>query len=269
MSAWWWWWRRGGSPPDPAEALLNEAAVRFDFSQYTDINDMIDVNGGWGPVTPNIARADTIEFTAEGLHLVGDNLPAPGIQNKFELSTPSPLVFGPDGLTIVNVCFNAAPFQPGAQQVRGISNVDFWADQATDQAPTISAIWNALNPDDTHTEQCVDVAPGYETVFLMDETTNPSGLSSYLHQGLFIHVTVMDVTAQEARIALVTEAGRFDTTSAFIKPVPDFVADPRSIDALFYGASRVPADHTMIELCVWNRAFTEAEVDALVAHFQS
>lgn len=245
----WLLWRggAGGGAPD-AESLLDEAPVRFDFSQYSDINDMVDVNGGWGP----IAVDGSPIFADGGLQWAGAS--GWGIS-----PVASPLSFGPDGFTYLDVILDSH-----GEDTASDSNIA--SDGGDDFAPQLQASWDlpisGVTEDDSYGVAFYDVAPGYETIVDTDALIpNVSAAAVPIQR---VVVCVVDVVAAEIRWTMAAGGSSETVVLPFDKSVPDFVADPRQIDTLFWSSN---TNATHIEWNAWNRALTEAEADALVAHF--
>lgn len=245
----------GGGGGD-VQALLDEAAVRFDFSQYDDIEDMVDVNGGWGPLNAANATFDSHEFTVDGLRVV--NASSGTLQLRLD-GVAGPAVFGPDGLTEIQVSRVDVPSGSFIE----VAWMDLAADANNNYAPELVVQWT-LTPDtqDGYGVGLYDVAPGGSLVDHQSEVTDqtPNGTT-----GVFMMIAVVDVDALEVRVALVSPDRRFDHTFA-MTATPTFATTPAVIDGLVRSTVD-PPDLTVIEDDIWNRALTSTEVDALVAHF--
>lgn len=258
--AWFWWWGSGGTPPPPdPQALLAEAAVRFDFSQYDDIDDMVDVNGGWGPIFP--VFNGTPEFTAAGLRLTDvDGTVTPRWRIE---GVASPLITGSDGFTIVNVLHsenvaeNPNFIAPGWEMA---------SDGLNDFVPDTVSNWTTLSEQaDSFGLSQFDISPPGGLV--VNESGVPTSYSTG-GPGTYIQITVFDVAAEEAHLTLVTDATRFEVTVPF-GHTPGYASDPRVVDSVYNSGFDHPSGITLVEWDGWNRALSDAEVDALIAYFQA
>jgi hypothetical protein len=264
MTYWWRWWGSGSPPPDPAQALLNEAAVRFDFSQYTDVDDMVDVNGGWGPL--GHAGSGTVTLTDTGIRVVFAGL-ASGVLNLQIDTIPGPIVLGADGMTLMSVVRvdvwstddttqavgglfmcgdNADTSRPAFTGFRRIGYLD---DLAVEHADDYTAIVRNNNP------------PGGT---LLNRQNISTGVTAHT-TGLFVSFFRLDAAGANLDMDFYEPNGH-TAVSENLSSVPAFVADPRVIDYMDRTAT-LPADSTQSELDVWNRYLLDAEVDALIAHF--
>lgn len=245
--------------------LLNEADVRFDYSQYDDINDMVDVNGGWGPLVPFAGGHDVDhEFTADGLQLTTTALSAVALGEINELG---PFIFGPDGWTLAVVVRvdSARTINSPAQLTGLVVN----ADNGVTYAPSFEPQWSLRGSGDlldTFQLQSYDT----DGDALVAASASPDPSTDQATTGVFVMLFVVDVAAQEARARLVSPDLESSVVAAFTKPVPDFAAVPATADYFkAYSIQGLPADFviTLDETLLWNRVLTDPEQDALVAHF--
>lgn len=259
MSYWWRWWGGSAPPPDPVQALLDEAAVRFDFSQYDDINNMVDVNGGWGPIVPNIT-ADTTEFTADGLRVTVEF----GLIQTASLdieSVESPAIFGSGGLTLMSVT-RVNSVEAWGVLAQFESSFDLAADGAGEYLPEGYGRWRVLDS----AEDCQSNLSVLSFADVVDVHNDPTGTTDAYSSGAFILAFVFDVPNEELRISLVGPNDGFVATYPFAM-VPD-LSSPVTADTIFVSSKGV-SDETFIESLIWNRALSDSEIDALVAHFQA
>lgn len=255
----------GGPEGGGAAALLDEAAVRFDYSEYTDVEDMVDVNGDWGPLTFTTGGGanDILEFNEMGLRLAAED-PENSVDTTAEInSLPGPIVLGPDGITYISV----VTLDARLSLVEYIIAIFMKCDSGDMGLPRFFGRWR-LFQDGQHDEHyevtLADRFPPDPNAILEAQITvtdtDPSAT------GTFIGVFVVDPNAAEVRIRLVSPDETRGESVPFSKPVPDFVADPWPVD-YWRSARFFPSGVTLIEDLAWNRAFTPAEVDTLVAHF--
>lgn len=245
--------------------LLDDAAVRFDFSQYDDVDAIVDVNGGWGPAVPEFAQG-VVEFTADGLRIVS------GHNHQWAIEgVASPLTLGA-AMTILSVAKTDAAFVlPNVHSA--LVAWDVVGDGLGNYGPELYLSWEAAVsaihiPDSDHYEIRVnDLAPSYDVVVDGAWNVDDPDLDSRLDVGVFIAVQVVDTVAQECRMSLVAPGDRFDHTFPFAKPVPDFVGTPTVIDTIYYGTGTVVDGYTMVEFLGWNRVLTDPEIESLVAFF--
>ncbi len=264
--SWWWWWGSGGSV-DPAQALLNGAAVRFDFSQYDDIDNMFDVNGGWGPAGPlgssnATLTADGIQMTTNGVD-VGTWTLGPGLVDF----VPGPLIYGPDGLTLMSVAHLSDPLDETV--VLSIQTRNLYANADDTQYPAGASTW-AVTSDLGAT--FYDMEPSEDTIVDMFEDLSPG---TALAAGAYIAVYRFDVPGQTLNVRLVAPGGSQDFSQPFTKAIPDFASDPQTIEdwisssKLTFTGDPAVVSLVQVEWDGWNRSLSDAEVDALVAHFQA
>lgn len=249
-------------PPDP-EALLAEAAVRFDFSQYSDVDDMVDVNGGYGPLTWGGGGPGSYEFTALGLRLISGNLIADTV------GLPSPLIAGPDGVSVLAVIQLAAPrLDWSGSAIRCI----LVGDGLGDFEPTVNVSYGLAHSGTVNPAHHFDFYQAYledlDFQTVVDAQAQLATGTADDYEGVLIGCWVYDVPAGAVRVKVVTAAGTtVDETTLFDIPVPLFVSSPTVIDTVHLDASISSTDYTAIEYVAANRAWTVAEVDALIAHF--
>lgn len=239
--------RHGG-----AESLLNEADVRFDFSRYTDIDNMVDVNGGWA-VAGDVGSA----LSAEGLFSES------GGQFGFAVTgVPGPIHFGSNAITWISVVDvpDPRPFR------RTLAYSEITGNGDTSFSPDLYSQWDIAGDNvvaDKYSTYLFDLAPGNDQVFSVNNVALPAIPTDEV--GVFLSVSVLDVAAHEIRFRFIGPVTSHEATVPFTKPVPDFVAAPLFADTLAVNSSAPGA--TQIEWLAWNRALTDAEVDLLVAHF--
>lgn len=269
----WWWWGSGGPAPDPAAALLAEAAVWFDFSQYDDVNAMFDVNSGWGPVKDlTQPGAYSFQFVADGLEMTTNGISV-NISRRIGTDQPviGPLTFGPDGITLLDV----------VRLVDGVDGTVALGIQAAEiiQAnstggggtgyPQGEADWSV--PYDT-SPSFYDMEPSEDTIVDVYEELVPQPVYP---AGVYLSIYALDVPGHELRIRLITPDADQSFSHAFDKPVPDYAADPQPIDKFRMRTTiAFEGDVGVVSLVQvgwlgWNRALTLAEVNALIAHFSA
>jgi hypothetical protein len=264
-----WWWRRSRQGAAPSvEDLLSEAAVRFDFSEYTDVNDMVDVNGGWGPLDIQSADVDT-EFTVDGLHVTTTGAAANGstfTMRKLDDLTDGPMFFGPDGLTGVMVVDSPAV---RVETLANVARFTVVCDDDNDSAPDLAATWQIHSVDagaatDKYTTRVHNSPPG--GALIVDRQNIVAETTPLDTTGRFIAIWRVDTAGEEVTVRLVAPDSDFAATDAMSDP-PLFADTPVNVDAM--NISQQLADGVYVEWLGWNRALSPAEVDALVAHFQS
>lgn len=257
-----------------AEALLDEAAVRFDFSQYTDIEDMVDVNGAWGPLDiSGWGFVGSAAFNADGLRLITDG----GHPSSFGMTlssringVPGPLEIGPNGLTFleVNRWDSDRPVAEARLRANFIEVVcDAFGEFRPDFDARLEVPCGGIEPPDFTNKWLLKVKdgpPDYDSIAEEDDgfiTGTPVGV-----HGVFMVVLVVDVAGRQTRYASVTPVVRFDQLEDFAA-VATFESTTIPIDYFGVGSSAYGDDRTFVESAAWNRPLTPAEVDTLVAHF--
>lgn len=256
----------GGGGVDP-ETLLSDAAVRFDFSQYTDVDDMVDVNGGWGPmVITNPDMAD-VEFDAIGLRLFRLLSETPiGIRLAIE-AVPSPLTSGANGITVLGAMRLNAP----RTSFGGPLYLDWTADPTGDYAPEFYSTYSMGYSEDEAPEHHVDQyavsvyddAPDSSNVLTIDESLATATADDY--EGMVVGCWTYDVPAKEVRVRVVTEAGVIvDQATPFSDLTPDFAAV--TLDTIYYSVAG-GKDITAAECLGWDSALSDVDVDALIGWF--
>lgn len=258
-----WWRRRVDRAGASADDLLAAATVRFDFSAYTDIHNMVDVNGAWGPIVPAFIDEsfDPISgsFTADGLRFVGAHAAS---RWKIEGVT-SPLVFGADGLTVIqSVRVDVA----GGNGSR-LCNLDVAGDGNDSFSPELLAGWAVAVGQDDYGITLVDLAPGYTELVRQVQADVPCQINSASVTGVFVMAVVVDPAEAELRLTFKRTgpgSSRFDDAIPFTGPA-DFPSVDTAIDTIYCS---VPGsdDFTLDEWAGWNSALTPAEIDALLDH---
>lgn len=256
-----------GGGDDGVQALLDEAAVRFDFSQYDDVDNMVDVNGGWGPLVPGTTGVASSEFTVDGLRRVA----GAGAWNprlKIE-GTNGPMEVGPNGFTYMQVLI-----LPAREPDTSILSLMLLAcDSANNFAPSTQMEWELSgdpeNPDPEVAEDLITVRvqEGEPDFTYMANVNEQEGeVTPLATAGVFILCVTCDVDAAETRYRAVCPGSDFSDTVAFPEE-PTFATTTTPVDYIQLGTNTGGDERTYVEFLGWNRAFTPAEVDALVTHF--
>jgi hypothetical protein len=243
-----------------AASLLAEAAVRFDFSEYDDVGNMVDVVAGWGPLTPSHSGGSpTLALIAEGLQVT--NLAAPGLTRFRIAGVPGPLSFDGDGLTYLSVVRVLEAWDNSP-----VSAFVLQGDYNNDGAPTLAGEWELINgSEDSVSILHQDQGPGFANIVddgAVGVETDPVNVG-----GVFVHVVVLDAAAEVVRSYLASPDGV--TTIRDLPFTEAATYTDFSIDYFNWNVSPTGAafDRVWIESDAWNRALTPAEVAALVAHF--
>lgn len=251
-----------------AEGLLAAADVRFDFSQYTDVDDMVDVNGGWGPLVPTFVDVASSTFTADGLSIVGA---AATYRPDLAFTGNSPIVFNSDGLTYCGVLSIDGPHVASPATQTPFATV--WCNHSSDQAPALFTGWllnstGGAGPGDYGTATVQDGPPNTNNI-ARNTSMHTTDLADAA-TGVLIAILTINVADEEATVRYVSPAGDDVFVLPFAYTPPDWtLSSPAVVNRTFRstGSARWLPQFTYIEDLWWNRALTPAEVDALVAHF--
>lgn len=248
--------------------LLDTADVRFDFSQYTDIDNMFDVNNNWGPMKELAVDSSTKVFTAQGLKMTTDGVSV-GQSLRPGLIDPvtGPLVFGPNGLTMMNVVHFLNDFNDtvASRMVTSLLQANSIGGDGTGY-PQGQTEWGMTTD---ISASFYDSEPTEDLIADLFEDLSPRVTRL---AGTYITIYSIDVPAEELRTRLIGPSTDLNYSTPFTK-IPDYIAEPWFIDDLITMTAIVFTDTISVisivqdEWLGWNQVLTTEEINSLIAHF--